>query len=104
MRMVRDADGELEEVLEPGARADRVLTESVTPAEVTRQSDPDRLSVLRAGVELILEEVRAAVEDWVPMRERTSKLADELRQQPPPVDPHELAETEAFLPWLAEDH
>ena len=50
----------------PGAResAPGMVTESVIHAEIARQSDPDRLSVLRAGVELVLEEVRAAVEDW----------------------------------------
>jgi glutamate dehydrogenase len=104
MRVVRDDEGELVEVLEPGAEAPGMLSESVIHAEVTRQSDSDRLSVLRAGVELILEEVRAAVEDWTPMRDRTAELADALRRDPPPVDAHELAETEAFLQWLADDH
>ena len=104
MRVVRDAEGELVEVLEPGGSTPGFLTESVIHAEVARQSDSDRLSVLRAGVELVLEEVRAAVEDWAPMRARTTALATELRHRPPPVDPHELTEVQAFLEWLAQDH
>src|SRR5437763_11449934 len=104
MRVLRDADGVLDEVLEPGTSAPGMLTESVIHAEITRRSDSNRLSVLRAGVELILEEVRAAVEDWIPMREQTIALADELRGNPPPVDEHDLAEAELFLRWLAEDH
>ncbi len=102
MRVVRDGDGELLEVLEPGATAPGLVTESVIHAEVVRQGDSDRLTVLRAGVELVLEEVRAAVEDWAPIRVRTTDLATELRRQPPPVDPHELSEAEEFLVWLSQ--
>ncbi|HTU95052.1 MAG TPA: NAD-glutamate dehydrogenase [Solirubrobacteraceae bacterium] len=104
MRVVRDGDGELTEVLEPGGVAFGFLTESVIHAEVAYESDPERLSVLRAGVELVLEEVRAAVEDWAEMRAKTTALATELRRQAPPAGPHELSETQAFLTWLADEH
>ncbi len=104
MRVVRDAEGELVQVLEPGAVAFGFVTESVIHAEVAYESDPERLSVLRAGVELVLEEVRAAVEDWAGMRAKTTALATELRRQAPPADPHELAEAQAFLSWLADEH
>ena len=104
MRVVRDEDGELLEVVEAGADADGAVLESIIHAEVTRQSDSDRLSVLRAGVELILEEVRAAVEDWGPMRARALALADELAAQAPQVELAERDESRAFLRWLADDH
>ena len=65
IRVVRDGDGDLTEVLEPGGAAPGMVVESVIHAEVARQADPDRLAVLRAGVELVLEEVKAAVDDWV---------------------------------------
>jgi glutamate dehydrogenase len=104
MRVVRDEEGELTQVLEPGATAFGFVTESVIHVEVAHESDPERLSVLRAGVELVLEEVRAAVEDWAQMRAQTTALATELRRQAPPVEPHELAEAQAFLAWLADEH
>src|SRR5947209_6707888 len=104
MRVVRDDDGELTQVLEPGGSAFGFIAESVIHAEVAHEADPERLSVLRAGVELVLKEVRAAVEDWAPMRARTTGLATQLRRQAPPADPHELAEAEAFLAWLADEH
>ncbi len=103
MRVLRDAGGELVEVLEPGATAPGFVSESVIHAEVTRRPGSD-LQVLRAGVELVLEEVRAAVEDWAPMRAKTTMLATELERDRIPVDPHELAESRAFLQWLADDH
>jgi glutamate dehydrogenase len=48
--------------------------------------------------------VRAAVEDWAEMRAKTTALATELRRQAPPAEPHELAEAQAFLSWLADEH
>jgi glutamate dehydrogenase len=104
MRVVRDAGGDLVEVLEPGATAVGFLSESVIHVEVARQSDPDRLAVLHSGVEIVLEEVRAAVEDWAPMRAKTTALATELHRRAPSADPHELAEAQAFLTWLADEH
>ncbi len=113
MRVLRNSEGELLEVLGHGASAERavraagvsgVVVESVIHAEVARQADSDRLAVLQAGVELVLEEVRAAVEDWVPMRQRAIQLADELAGTPPDVDPHEVEESAAFLRWLSQDH
>ncbi|PZS06840.1 MAG: NAD-glutamate dehydrogenase, partial [Solirubrobacterales bacterium] len=104
MRVVRDGDGELEEVLGPGTQAPSSLAESVIHVEVRRQADPDRLAVLHSGIEVVLEEVRVAVEDWGAMRGRTTALADDLRRQEPPCEPHELTEAEEFLAWLADGH
>ncbi|HEY5431056.1 MAG TPA: hypothetical protein VIK04_18210, partial [Solirubrobacteraceae bacterium] len=104
MRVMRDPAGELTEVLEPGGATFGFLAESVIHVEVARESDPERLSILHAGVELVLEEVRAAVEDWAPMRAQTTALATELRRQAPPADPHRLTEAHEFLAWLADEH
>ena len=104
MRVLRDQHGELVEVLEHGRNAPGSVAESVIHAEVTRQSDVDRLAVLRAGVELVLEEVRAAVEDWEPMQAQARSLATQLTGQAGSADRHEKEESRAFLEWLSEDH
>ena len=103
MRVVRD-DDELVEVLAPDHTAYGFQVESVIHVDVARQSDPDRLAVLRAGIEVVLEEVRAAVEDWGRMRAQTMVLATELRRQAPPCEQHQLEECEAFLEWLSNDN
>ena len=72
--------------------------------DVARQTDPDRLAVLQAGIEVVLEEVRAAVEDWAQMRAHSTALATELRRQAPPCEQHQLEECEAFLDWLSDDN
>ena len=85
--------------------APRVIrtSRSSTPRSA-RQADSDRLAVLRAGVELVLEEVSAAVEDWAPMRARATALATSCGASCRRSTPHELDEAQAFLEWLAEDH
>ncbi|MFZ0041786.1 MAG: NAD-glutamate dehydrogenase domain-containing protein, partial [Solirubrobacteraceae bacterium] len=104
MRVVRDNDGELLEVVEAGTHSDRESGESVIHVEVGHQSDSDRLAVLQAGIEIVLEEVKAAVEDWEPMRSKSTALAASLAGEVPTEDPDELAEAQAFLAWLADDH
>ena len=103
IRVVRDREGQLTEVLAPGAVAHGMVEESVIHAEVAQVLDSDRLAVLQAGVELVLEEVRAAVDDWASMRARAAALAAELATVRGPGT-HERDEARAFLEWLRRDH
>ncbi|HEX5192827.1 MAG TPA: NAD-glutamate dehydrogenase [Solirubrobacteraceae bacterium] len=103
MRFVRE-DDELVDVLAPDRTAYGAQAESVIHVDIARQADPERLAVLRAGIDVVLEEVRAAVEDWGKMRAQTTVLATELRRQAPPCDHHQLDECEAFLGWLSDDN
>ncbi len=80
--------------------------ESLIHVEVDRRTDPKRLADLHDGLLRILADVRAAVEDWEPMRQAVIDTAAQLRQNPPASvgkDPTEdLAEDLAFLEWLAD--
>jgi glutamate dehydrogenase len=110
LRVVRDRDGILAEVLAPEATATatatspRAVAESVIHVELLRESDPERLAELADDLRDVLSEVRAAVEDWPAMRARVTELAAELAAGPSPCEPHLRAESEAFLGWLADDH
>src|SRR5947209_9590554 len=78
IRVKRDDDGHLVEVL-PAADAPKgTIGESVFHAEVLREPDTERLEQLRDEVNRVLDEVRLAVEDWQPMRRRALELAEEL--------------------------
>ena len=72
--------------------------------EVDRLSDPDLLAEIRRDLLRVLGDNRAAVEDWPAMVAAAQRVAEELERRPPPVDPEELAETEALLTWMADDH
>ena len=78
--------------------------ESLIHVEVDRRTDPKRLAELHDGLARILADVRAAVEDWKPMRQAVIDAATALRQSKPSAAPDDLAEDLAFLEWLADDN
>jgi glutamate dehydrogenase len=98
----RDQAGGLIAVLPPDA-ADGI-SESYLHFEVDRQSELEVLDRLRAEVERVLGDVRAACDDWGEMREQVHKILEEFDQQPPPVDEAELAEARALLEWIDDHH
>ncbi|HEY4829437.1 MAG TPA: NAD-glutamate dehydrogenase, partial [Solirubrobacteraceae bacterium] len=105
MRIRRDESGHIIEVLDAEASPDGAVAESILHAEVGREHDPAKLDELRRSVERVLDEVRAAVEDWQQMRQRAQALTDELDQRPPAgIDTATIDETKAFLTWLADDN
>jgi glutamate dehydrogenase len=103
VRVQRDPDGRLLDVIEPDATAADAIGESVLHAEVLREHDPEKLARLTDSLERVLAEVRAAVEDWVPMREQTELLIEDLEPPPPPAA-KDVDEVKSFLRWVASDH
>jgi glutamate dehydrogenase len=101
----RDVAGRLQEVL--GDHAD------VTPHDLARESwmhlEVDRIPAadlpeVQQHLEKVLTDVREAVEDWPRMHDRVQLILDDLEEHPPPLPAAELAEGEAFLRWLADNH
>jgi glutamate dehydrogenase len=103
MRIKRDADGRLVEILQ-AADAQDAVGESILHAEVDRVRDPAQLQALEEGLERVLGEVRAAVRDWKAMRERAVEIAAEIGADPGPTDEREATEASEFLTWMAENH
>ena len=102
MTVARDPKGRLCELRDAAAAG---LRESWMQIEITRESGRDDLARLAQTLSAVLADVRAAVEDWQPMREVLRELLDELSRPPlPPVPPTELAEVEDFLRWLDDDN
>ncbi|MEP6997528.1 MAG: NAD-glutamate dehydrogenase, partial [Betaproteobacteria bacterium] len=99
--VVRGADGTLTGVADDAEGAQR---ESMIHVEVDRIADPAKLDALAADVARVLDDVRAAVEDWKKMRDRIGAILEENRKRPPPLPADELAEGSAFLSWLADEH
>jgi glutamate dehydrogenase len=104
MKVRRDDEGRLVEVLDPDSAGEDAIFESVIHVEVDRQTEPKVLEDLYECIESVLRQVSAAVEDWPQMRERVHDIVSELGEKTPPVDEEELAESRAFLEWIEDNH
>lgn len=101
----RDAAGRLQSLRALHADDDAGgLHESWMHVEVDRLVDAQQRAALAAGLEHVLGDVRAAVHDWQPMRQRLMEAVAELEQAPPTLPAALAAESRAFLQWLADDH
>jgi glutamate dehydrogenase len=52
------------------------------------------------ALQIVLGEVRVAVQDWRAMRDRVNAIVTELKTNPPPLPVDEVAEAIQFLQWL----
>ncbi len=105
MKVRRDDEGRLVEVLPPASDLDGASSESIVRVEIDRQTEPEVLEGIRDRLDHVLGDVRRAVEDWPKMLESARSIISELEGNPPPtVDPEDLAETRAFLEWIVDDN
>jgi glutamate dehydrogenase len=104
MKVRRDDEGRLVEVLPPDADDEDAISESVIHVEVDRQTEPEVLEDLKESIEKTLADVRASVEDWLEMRERVSDIVTGLEENPPAFEEEDLAETRAFLEWVEDNN
>ena len=102
----RDDNGQLLEVLprHDAAAPAAALRESWMHVEVDRLVDPQQRADLLAGLQAVLGDVRAVVQDWKPMLANLHAAIGEIEQAAPLLPAAEVAESLAFLRWLADDH
>jgi glutamate dehydrogenase len=98
----RGKDGTLSGLAAGDAKGAR--RESFIHVEVDRITEPARLEELAGDIARVLDDVRAAVEDWRAMRDRLLAITTEVEQRPPPLPAEELSEGKDFLRWLVDNH
>ena len=96
IRMARDKAGKLVTVGE-GA------PESLMHLEIDRQPQA-AMAAIKARIAGVLDDVRAIVADWEPMRDRMREVAEELASRKLPLTEEGRKEAQAFLRWAADDH
>src|SRR5438105_7543622 len=101
--VARSAEGKLESI-GPHAQSAQAPRESWMHIEVDRVVDEAHRASLVAGIERVLADVRASVEDWKPMLDRLRAVIAELAHAPDALPRETVAESRAFLQWLADDH
>ncbi|MCA1687563.1 MAG: NAD-glutamate dehydrogenase, partial [Actinobacteria bacterium] len=104
MNVRRDDEGRLVEVLPADSPDEGAIPESIIHVEVDRQTEPEVLEELESCIRRVLQQVRAAVDDWQKMREKARELVSDFEENPAPVEPEELAEARALLEWIVDDN
>ncbi len=100
----RDAQGQLLKIGPRSAATPQQKRESWMHIEVDRIVDPQQRAELVQGIDLVLRDVRAAVQDWQSMVGKLRQAMTEMANAPPSLPAAEVQENLAFLQWLADDH
>lgn len=105
IHLLRGKDNEVTAVLpRQGTLPEKVLVEAPILMEIDRVTDPHILEELYRNFEHVLEDNRAVVDDWLPMRERVQEIIHELDNARVVLDESEIEETKAFLEWIEDHH
>ncbi|MDR3491170.1 MAG: NAD-glutamate dehydrogenase [Gammaproteobacteria bacterium] len=104
LKLKRNAEFQVTEVLPLGAIDPTATSEAPIYIEIDRITDPKLMEDLCANIQRVLADVRLSVVDWHKMVNRAEDTLLELEQNPPPLDPAEVAESKDFLRWLMNDN
>ncbi len=94
----RDAKGNLKSYGDGHGR------ESVIHVHIDRMEAQEDRAELQAEIETVLAQVRVAVDDWRPMRERLARAISDFKASPPPIPVDEIAEAIQFLEWILDNN
>lgn len=97
----RDKKGHLESVsIDP---ADNLTGEGYLFIELTRRLTPSQIDALKAGLIVVLEDVRLATSDWRTIKNKV-KIAQDGLKDAPDIDFDDLQEYLEFLNYLHDDN
>ncbi len=99
----RTKTGQLSDILERGHMDVDARSESFMHFQIAQQPEKS-LRDIAATLKSVLQDVRAAVEDWRPMRERMESVIEELATEPRGLQAEESAEVRELLRWLHDNH
>ncbi|MCH8002504.1 MAG: NAD-glutamate dehydrogenase, partial [Proteobacteria bacterium] len=102
IQIERDDRAALVALRETGDSGDAGAGESFMHIQISEQPT-ERHEDIRQGLEIVLADVRAAVDDWPEMRKRLRRIVARLKKSPPPLPEEEIAEGVAFLKWMDDD-
>ena len=91
------ADGQADKA---ESERDRVSLIHVHVSKLTEAEEHE----LRARLDRLLQQIKAAVRDWKPMLARLDQAISQFRYAPVPLDKNAVAEAIAFLEWLRDEN
>lgn len=104
MAVTRTSKGVLRDITGANTGDPDIARESFMHIEVTQETGP-RLKEIKQGIDKVLKDVRAAVEDWRTMRHRMWSLIEELEAGGMAgYPPESIAEARDFMRWVHDNH
>ncbi len=98
VNVMRNSEGCLELVQQ--SETNDSQAESWMHLEIDQVADAGALDGIHQGLTDVLGDVRAAVEDWKPMRQRLRDIRQGIDARSLPCPAEEVEETRAFLEWV----
>lgn len=100
-KVKRDSQNRITAIISSSSAIEKdIVTEAPIYIEIDRIADESDMETLKTDIERVLGDVRVAVADWRKMVGRAEACLNELENNPPRLDPDELAESRDFLRWL----
>ena len=78
--------------------------ESWIQVEFSKETDEMVLQELETHIGQVLDDVRAACNDWAAMKQESADLRDSLASKKLPLNPDDLREGLELLKWMEDDH
>ncbi len=104
VRVVRDDSGTIQTITPAGDGEGEGRVESHMHVEIDELQDPAEMAAVQDAVVAVIQDVRAAVEDWPTMTAKVDEVIASLRDNPPPAEAGDVEEAVAFLQWLCADN
>lgn len=103
-RLRRDGKGRVASLVAEGAQVAGSIAESYMHVELDGRADSAQIATMQARLGKVLDDVAIAVRDWRAMVGRIEETITQIDTTPPPLDAAEIAESKAFLRWIADNH
>ncbi|MCO4320749.1 NAD-glutamate dehydrogenase [Aliidiomarina quisquiliarum] len=100
----RNEAGDVIGIVEAGKVDSEADADTVFLLEIDCLTDAKEIKALKAELTSVMAEIKAAVTDWQPMREKLAEIASTLEQRNYPGSKEKLAEAKRFLTWLADNN
>ncbi|MBT5079834.1 MAG: NAD-glutamate dehydrogenase [Rhodospirillaceae bacterium] len=104
VRLRRGDNGAREELLPPVPNGKPGLSEAVMHIQIAEQSDPGALQKITDDLCGVLRDIHVAVSDWPAMLAQLDDTIANMKTGAFPQSKAEVAESEAFLAWMRENH
>ncbi len=103
LNIERDSRGKIKQINRPNLSSPE---SGVTPMylEIDRQIDERDLELIKLNVEDVLSDVRVAVNDWQPMKNKLEEVIARLKKLPQSLKNDKNRECQDFLQWISGNH